>query len=817
MKKTPLKTHGLAVALLVAAQGPSQAELVARWGMNEMTGNISDTSGNQLTGRPTAVSLANNGLTYGQPSVTEGTYGAITVTAADVAKFGTSIQFNRAGSGMFQIGSPAVIGNLAGPGKTGTFTLMCWVNANITANSNQRIFSTGPANGWGVGLSNADKALFTTFGVVDMRSTTAVSANNVWQHVAYVWNAGAVEVFINGNSVYTATSANFNDETVTQYGIGANSNNIDPFNGRIDDLKIFNTAMTQSQIVAAAIPGPEITTAAVNSFTNDGRSQVFSVLVSNAAVSGDLTVTSVTPVGQNADLFSVVDFSETLIPGENGTVELGFDPPEGSGTYLVTLQIASNDPQQPVRLVPVTVVVVDPVISAATPRVDFGDLAANPGPQTMTLTLNNDGGGTPLYFSGATFAGQGGNGFSVVSSPDQIDPGESGDVVISFDPGTATGAFGDLLKIETNAGNAGILHVPVLANVALSAATKPVTMVNGNFDAGLWNSNIGTAPQGWTNSLATPPANGLYGQAGNLTPGLTSIAAHSQSVAGYYEQNLTTGNAGLTAGEVDSITVSLDRFYRNDAFTNGHALLRVSLWDKTNNLEITGRDIVFENPGVASGGNILTPVSLDLPYDSSTYGSEEIALRFTRIAPFVVNANANQATLVIDNVSVSVDGTWAPAAGYASWAVSMGLDGTPGKESGPADDPDHDGVSNFDEYAFGGHPLAGGSGVIQAVSATDTNGDSQRELILTVAVREDAVFTGTTSPVGTAAGVSYAIQGSLDLVDFVAAVEGPLAAAVVPVSLPASPPAGYKYVSFRLAGSGGLPGKGFLRAAATVN
>jgi len=79
------------------------------------------------------------------------------------------------------------------------------------------------------------------------------------------------------------------------------------------------------------------------------------------------------------------------------------------------------------------------------------------------------------------------------------------------------------------------------------------------------------------------------------------------------------------------------------------------------------------------------------------------------------------------------------------------------------------------------------------------------------------VFSGEPSPTGTAIGASYAIQGSVDLEQFTSAVEGPLAMAVVPASLPASPPAGYKYVSFRLGGSNGLPGKGFIRATATGN
>ena len=816
MKKIPLKLHGLALALFVAMQGISHAGLVARWNMNEASGTIADSSGNNLTGTPTALAVTNNALVYGQSSVPAATYGAITVSPADAAKFGSSIQFIRTLSGMFQIGNPAVIGDLASAGPAGTFTLMAWTNAAVTSSTNQRIFATGPSNGWGAGLSNVDQVIYTAFGVADRRSTNAPSRNNQWQHVAYVWNAGAVQVYINGVSVYTAT-AGFNNETNAQFGIGGNGNGGDHFNGRMDELKIFNTAMTAEEIIAAALPsaenGPLMAIEPALNFTNNGTPQTFNIPFSNEGNTGNLTVTSVTPGGATESAFTVNNFTASVAPGQSGNVELGFEP-TGGGLYEATLTIASNDSISPARTVTLSVNVADPTVTAPT-RLDFGDLAPNPGSQTMSLTLTNGGGATDLVLYGVSLLGQGGNGFSIVSSPDSIPSGANGQVVIAFNPGTATGNFGDLLKIETNATNTPNLTIPVVAKVAYSAAATSVNVVNGNFDAGAWNSLAGTAPAGWTNSLAETNSGGLYGQGAPNTPDLTSIAAHFQSNAGYYEQNLTTGNSGLTAGKVDAITVALDRFYRNDAATNGHAMLRVSLWDKTNDVEIVGRDLLFENPGVLAG-NTFTSAALRLAYDSSTYADEQIALRITRVPP-LLTASFFQSTLVIDNVSVAVDGEWVPEAGYSSWVVAMGLDGTPGKENGVADDPDKDGVSNFDEFAFGGSPLSGESGILSAVSSADTTGDSQLELILTVAVRDDAVFTGVASPSGSAAGVTYAIQGSFDLEEFIAAVDGPLAAPVIPAALPAVAPVGYKYVSFRLGGSNGLSGKGFLRASASGN
>lgn len=807
-----MRTLSRILLLFLLGNGVGRSALVAEWNMNESSGTIADASGNNLTGTPTPFALANNGLAYGKLSVKAGTYGAITVTPTEAAKFGTSIQFIRSGSGMFQIGNPAVIGDLASPGPTGTFTVMAWVNANVSSSSNQRIFATGSPNGWGVGLANVDQALFTTFGVADQISTNQPSSNNVWQHVAYVWNAGTIEVFFNGVSRFISSSG-FNDETNAEFGIGGNGNGYDHFNGRIDDLKIFDSALSQSEIVAAAQPtgnaGPLLVIPQSLSFNNNGATQVLSISFSNESPTENLTLTEVTIEGMDEGLFTVDDFPASVAPGESGTVKVIFNPPS-NGLYLANLIISSNDAAAPLRMAELSVKVTDPAIKTSVDRIDFGSFAANPGLQTMSVTLTNEGAGTSLDVYGAIFDGEGGNGFSIVSYPEILAPGASGELVITFGPESASGDFSDLLTLVTTAENTPVLTLPVVAKVAFVAGETPVHVVNGNFNAGPWNSLTGTSPEGWTNSLAASNSSpGFYGQDGSLTPGLTSIAAHFQWAMGYYEQNLSAGNSGLTAGDVNAITVVLDRVYRNDAYTNGDAMLRISLWDKTNDVEIVGRDLVFEDPGVQLDNN-LTPTSLRLVYDSAAYNEEEIALRISRIFPLTPNS-----TLIIDNVRVAVDGDWVPVGGYSAWVLANGLDGSLGKENGFDDDPDNDGVPNFEEFAFGGDPLSGSSGILSAGSRFDTTGDTQLEWILTVAVRSDALFSGDTLAVGFADGVNYSIEGSLDLLGFVAPVEGPLAMPVIPATLPADPPAGYQYVSFRLEGSNGLPDRGFLRAKAT--
>lgn len=231
----------------------SQAAIISHWEMNETSGNIADSSGNGISGTPSAT-----GLTYGLSSVAAGTYGLISVSASDEANFGSAIAFDRSASGFFDIGAPGSIESLAEPGPTGQFSVTAWVNAAVGASSSHRVFSTGNGgvSGWAAGLSNVDQVILTTNGVKDMRSSNAPSSNGVWQHVAWTWNDGATEIFINGTSVFTDSSG-FNDETSTNFRIGGNPNGVDMFNGLMDDVRIYDVALDQAGVIASATPIPE--------------------------------------------------------------------------------------------------------------------------------------------------------------------------------------------------------------------------------------------------------------------------------------------------------------------------------------------------------------------------------------------------------------------------------------------------------------------------------------------------------------------------------------------------------------------------------
>lgn len=73
-----------------------------------------------------------------------------------------------------------------------------------------------------------------------------------------------------------------------------------------------------------------------------------------------------------------------------------------------------------------------------------------------------------------------------------------------------------------------------------------------------------------------------------------------------------------------------------------------------------------------------------------------------------------------------------PATGFTSWATAKGLDQTAGKENGPSDDPDQDGIENLLEYMLDGNPLGASAGIRPQASKDATN------LTLTFERRDDS-------------------------------------------------------------------------------
>lgn len=159
-----------------------------------------------------------------------------------------------------------------------------------------------------------------------------------------------------------------------------------------------------------------------------------------------------------------------------------------------------------------------------------------------------------------------------------------------------------------------------------------------------------------------------------------------------------------------------------------------------------------------------------------------------------------------------------PAAGtYATWAAATGL--TTGVNDAPGQDADLDGSLNGAEFILGGLPLSGSNNpkTYSLIEDGSVDVDSQKELILTIAVPvgTSAFPAGAPTSTATFEGYQIEVRGSTTLASFPVTVT-PVNAVLT--GLPPAPVQGgvtYEYRSFSLDGSNGTTGKGFLQVVVT--
>jgi autotransporter-associated beta strand protein len=283
-------------------------------------------------------------------------------------------------------------------------------------------------------------------------------------------------------------------------------------------------------------------------------------------------------------------------------------------------------------------------------------------------------------------------------------------------------------------------------------------LVNGTISS----SSVSVSGTGVLGGTGTVTGNVAVGLGGTVAPGASTgtLTAGSCSIEGALEIELDGTSA-------DRLTV-------------------------TGELDIANATLVVATPG--SGAT-------ETAYIIASYGTL-VGTEFLTVSGlpdgYSINyhyQNSNQIALV------------SSATPYQLWAQSKGLDGT---NNSPTADPDQDGISNRDEYAFDGDPLSGATSgkVVGAIRQVDSN----RVLTLTLPVRTGAVFTGdgdlVSDPIG---GVTYKIQGSTTLSDFTTMNVTEVIPAIT-TNLPPLSSGQWTYRTFRVpAPVSGVP-KQFLRA-----
>jgi chitodextrinase len=201
---------------------------VAAYGFNEGTGStVSDLSGHNLTGTIVGATWTNQG------------------------KYGNALSFNGTSS-YVDLGNPAALQ------LTGSMTLEAWVKAAANpTNDGQIVAKSDTSAGWQLKTTpDTGPEMFGVFvtnsaGSRVKRFSTTTRSLNAWYHIAGVYNAaGTLNIYVNGaldNGTLQGTIPAANLNAAVNANIGRRAGGY-YFNGMIDEVRIYNRALSQTEI-----------------------------------------------------------------------------------------------------------------------------------------------------------------------------------------------------------------------------------------------------------------------------------------------------------------------------------------------------------------------------------------------------------------------------------------------------------------------------------------------------------------------------------------------------------------------------------------
>ncbi len=238
-----LKSTILASAANLLALGSSQAELLVYYPFDVESGTVVDNQGTQGNG------VLVGGATYG---------------ASKDPTYGNAFYGNRAGANDAYV-QTGLSGDALGFGAGGTYTAMAWINwSGASGNGDHMIFGQEDGNGNNAqlhhGIRDDSAPLNVHFGgwggAQDISDAGAV-APDTWTHVAWQYDGTNKNVYVDGVLSTSVAGNNITDPTFDVIIGGHGRDAPDPagqsFNGAIDEVKIYDEALTEEQIQAAML------------------------------------------------------------------------------------------------------------------------------------------------------------------------------------------------------------------------------------------------------------------------------------------------------------------------------------------------------------------------------------------------------------------------------------------------------------------------------------------------------------------------------------------------------------------------------------
>jgi hypothetical protein len=155
---------------------------------------------------------------------------------------------------------------------TTNITVAGWIKLDIL-DTYQKVYSSGTqSNAWEFGISNTNEITFTELFIADNLSDTSLSAD-LWYHVAFVksGDSGAnIAFYLNGVADGTASVGSVSTPSGSKK-IGRRGDiSSDYINGRIDEVRVYNRALSAAEITALYNYRPATVSTSQNSKNANG-------------------------------------------------------------------------------------------------------------------------------------------------------------------------------------------------------------------------------------------------------------------------------------------------------------------------------------------------------------------------------------------------------------------------------------------------------------------------------------------------------------------------------------------------------------------
>jgi hypothetical protein len=283
--------------------------LVAAYGFEEGSGaTVADSSGNGLTGTISNATWVNNG------------------------QFGKALSFNGTNAWVTVADSPLLH-------LTTGMTLEAWVKPAAAATGWTNVMFKERVGDGNYTLYSADGAGGKPVAGVDINggilaSATSPLAVGAWAHLAATYNGSSVVMYVNGTQVGSAAATGSMATSTLPLRIGGDSVFGEYFNGLIDEVRIYDTALTAAQIQA------DMNTPVVNNSPPTVTATSPAAGATGVASSANVTVTfnkAMDPTTINTTTIELRDATNTLVPAA-----VSYDAPSLTATLHPTAALAAS-------------------------------------------------------------------------------------------------------------------------------------------------------------------------------------------------------------------------------------------------------------------------------------------------------------------------------------------------------------------------------------------------------------------------------------------------------------------------------------------